>query len=158
MLNFRTKANKKNIVIFFLAALLASCSTPELQSVLMSESRDPFIGLAKADLPENDRTILSKASEDFKAVVAGKAPVHARFDESAPLPADGGTEFFVGDGYLLTVVKSISTFGSFHGIAYGPVINFERNFAPGNTSTISNIRVYSIEELKKLLDQKKIDF
>jgi hypothetical protein len=31
----------------------------------------------------------------------------------------------------------LSSFGQFHGIAHGPIIEFENSFAPGNTNVIS---------------------
>lgn len=75
-------------------------------------------------------------------MVAGKDPIHAQFDETAAVPSDGGTLFYVGRKYKLTVLNSLSSFGSFHGTAHGPVITFDESFAPGNTNLISSIRVY----------------
>ena len=80
-----------------------------------------------------------------------KKPIHAKIDEDAPLPSDGGTHFYKGDGYELTISISLSSFGAFNGTAYGPILNFDDKFAPGNTNQISDIRVYSNEELRKLL-------
>ena len=87
---------------------------------------------------------MQEASEDFCAVVSGKQPVYAKLDRDAARPADGGTSFYVGRKYKLTIVHSLSSFGGFNGTAHGQVITFEDAFAPGNTNVISNIRVYPL--------------
>ncbi|RDZ28047.1 hypothetical protein [Lysobacter silvisoli] len=111
------------------------------------------MGLDTATLPEADRRTLGEASADFQAVVAGKPPVHAVFDAQAPLPSDGGTTFYQGRGYRLTVLKSLSSFGSFHGVAYGPILRFDPPFAPGHTAEVSDIRVYSRDALAQRLER-----
>lgn len=111
----------------------------------------PFVGVDVSKLSARDGQVIKDASEDFRAVVQGKKPIHAKLDEDAPLPSDGGTHFYKGDGYELTVSISLSSFGGFNGTAYGPILTFDDKFAPGNTNRISDIRVYSNEELGKLL-------
>ena len=111
----------------------------------------PFIGVDLAKLPLEQRHIIQEASEDFRAVVQGRKPIHAKLDSDVPLPSDGGTTFYRGNGYNLTISLSLSRFGEFNGIAYGPIIRFDDTFAPGNTNQISDIRVYSDDELRKLL-------
>ncbi|MGO4551874.1 hypothetical protein AB4059_12310 [Lysobacter sp. 2RAF19] len=137
----------KLIVAMAIVLLAASC----VQTPQAPNSAGPFVGLDLPKLPEGDRRIITEASEDFRAVVEGKKPVHAVFDKDAPLPADGGTTFYQGKGYRLTILISLSDFGEVHGTAYGPVVEFERAFAPGNTSEISDIRVYSPEAFGKLM-------
>lgn len=131
-----------------LAAVSLSTAPPTTAGVT---AQGPFVGIELSKLSEDDRSVIVQASEDFRAVVAGRKPVHAVFDKEHPLPADGGTTFYKGNRYKLTIQRSISSFGSFTGIAYGPVLRFEQEFAPGNVSQLSDIRVYSFDELRKLL-------
>lgn len=114
-------------------------------------SPGPFIGVDLSRLLPEHRKIIQEASEDFLAVVEGRKPLHAKLDIDAPLPSDGGTTFYKGNGYNLTISASLSGFGGFSGVAYGPIIKFDDTFAPGNTNLISDIRVYSNDELRKLL-------
>ncbi|NUO76681.1 MAG: hypothetical protein HOQ32_11800 [Lysobacter sp.] len=128
--------------------LLGACAQPALAPVASS---GPFVGVDLSQLPERDRAIIREASEDFQAVVRGDKPVHAKFDEQAALPSDGGTTFYKGNGYDLTILVSMSGFGQFRGTAYGPILTFDSKFAPGNTNEISDVRVYSNEKLRELL-------
>jgi hypothetical protein len=109
-----------------------------------------FVGLDLAALPPQERQIFLQASEDFRAVAAGKKPIHAKVDASAPLPADGGTTFYKGLRYSLTVVQDLSDFGAFSGMVYGPVLTFDPEFAPGNSRTLSDVRGYSLPEFRRL--------
>lgn len=138
---------KASAVLAF-SFLLGACAQPAAVPVPAS---GPFVGVDLSRLPERDRTIIREASEDFQAVVLGKKPVHAKFDEDAPLPSDGGTTFYKGNGYELTVLASLSSFGQLNGNAYGPILKFDDKFAPGNTNEISDIRIYSNEQLRELL-------
>lgn len=139
----------KPIVILGIALLTVSCmQTPPPPPVA-----GPFVGIDWAALPEHDRRTLSEASADFNAVASGKKPVYAIFDEQAPLPSDGGTTYYQGKGYRLTILMSLSSFGAFRGTAYGPILRFDPPFAPGNTSEISDVRVYSRDALSKLLQR-----
>lgn len=136
-------------VALFFIVLVAGCSKPAPQLIASDPRAAPFIGL-DPKLPEATRKILAEASDDFLAVSAGKAPIHAKADTNAALPADGGTAFYVGTGYKLVVLKSLSSFGELRGYIYGPMIDFDESFAPGNMRSISNVRFYSHEELRKL--------
>ena len=126
------------------ALLLAGCNNSSFQPAAGTPCQTPFVNLAASGATPEDQVILREASEDFCAVVAGKKPIHAKFDETASLPSDGGTLFYIGRNYKLTVLNSLSGFGSFHGTAHGPIITFDESFAPGNTNEISNIRVYPL--------------
>jgi hypothetical protein len=141
-------------VIPFIALLfITACTLPKQQSTVSAQALGPFVGVNTAELSERDRQVILQASEDFSAVQKGKRPIHAVADRSHPLPADGGTTFYQGDGYKLTILKSLSSFGQFTGVAYGPILFFDTQFAPGNTSSISGVRVYSNEDLRKLLSE-----
>ena len=124
------------------ALVLTGCNSPRSASANSPACVLPFVDLETSDASRDDKQILREASEDFCAVVAGNKPIHAKFDASAALPSDGGTTFYIGHKYRLTVLRSISTFGSFDGEARGPIIKFDEPFAKGNTTEISNIRVY----------------
>jgi hypothetical protein len=143
----------KFIIALSILLLVTGCSKPSPQVISSNPKAMPFVGLSSTTLSDDDRKIIMEASDDFLSVVAGKKPVHAHVDEDADLPADGGTTYYVGAGYKLTVVKSLSSFGEFNGYVYGPKLTFNEDFAPGNVSTISDIRVYSDVELDRLLGE-----
>ena len=124
--------------------LLAGCNRSDFPQASSTPCQEPFVNLTTSGASQEDQAILREASEDFCAVVAGKEPIHAKFDESAALPSDGGTMFYIGRKYKLTVLNSLSGFGSFQGMAHGPIITFDESFAPGNAREISNIRVYPL--------------
>ncbi len=114
----------------------------------------PFQGVELDTRSPEQREIITRASEDFERVLQGKKPKNAALDEQAPLPADGGTLFYVGKGYRLTVIKSLSSFGStgegLQGHVYGPVLSFPKSFAPGNMSEVVSLRFYTNQQLQAL--------
>ena len=128
--------------------LLTGCGQEPARPPLSS---GPFIGIDLSKLSAPNRQILTEASEDFRAVVSGKKPIHA-VPDTTDAPSDGGTTFYRGNGYRLTRLLSFSGFGGVPANAYGPIIKFDREFAPGNTSEISDIRVYSSDELSKFIE------
>ena len=134
----------KEIALLTAIALLAGCNSSDFPPAHDVPCQTPFVDLASSGATTADQAILREASEDFCAVVAGKDPIHAKFDDAAPLPSDGGTKFYIGNRYKLTVLSSLSSFGSFNGTAHGPIIEFDDSFAPGNTNEISSIRVYPL--------------
>jgi hypothetical protein len=124
--------------------LLSGCNSPAFPPAANAACLAPFADLATSGASPDDQLVLREASEDFCAVVAGKAPIHAKFDKTAALPSDGGTLFYIGRKYKLTVLNSLSEFGTYQGTAHGPILTFDDSFAPGNTNTISSIRVYPL--------------
>ena len=98
---------------------------------------------------------LGQALDDFNAVLLGQPPVYATVDKNVPLPADGGTTFYKGDGYKLTIVKSLNGIMRgqeyVHGYVYGPVISFESDVMNGNFPSIQFLTFYTGEDLHKLL-------
>jgi hypothetical protein len=132
--------------------LLAGCTvSPASAPSQATFHASPFVGVDLSRLPAEERRIFSEAAEDFASVQRGRSPAHAVVDTKADLPADGGTNFYVGRGYRLTIVKSLSRFGSIDGYAYGPVIRFDSSFATGNIDTVSDVRFYSDDALRALL-------
>ena len=121
-------------------------------------SSGPFQGVDIGALSPSQREAIIQASEDFEQVLKGKRPTHAVLDEKAPLPADGGTHFFLGNGYKLTVMKSLSSFGgaqgSLHGYIYGPVVAFDKSLAPGSMPEVVSLRFYTSEQLQQLLSSR----
>jgi len=114
----------------------------------------PFQGVDLSALSPSQRKTIIQASEDFERVLKGKTPKHAVLDEEAPHPADGGTQFFIGKGYKLTIIQSLSSFGALNGYIYGPVISFSKPFAPGNMSDVVGLRFYTSEQLHRLQSSK----
>lgn len=111
----------------------------------------PFAGIDLYLLSRKERLIIGNANEDFTLVLTGKKPRHATFDKSAPLPADGGTTFWKADGYRLTIFQSISTFGTLDGFVYGPYIQFDEQFAPGNMNYVSSIRFLTLDQFNAMM-------
>lgn len=98
---------------------------------------------------------LQKSLDDFNAVLEGKPPIHAVVDREVPLPTDGGTTFYKGDGYKLTIVKSLNGIMRgkeyVHGYIYGPIITFQPDVMTGNFPNIQYLTFYTGEELRRLL-------
>jgi hypothetical protein len=97
---------------------------------------------------------LRAALEDFNAVLAYKKPIHARLGKG-PFLRDGGTLPYDGDGYKLTVVKSLFSLGKgnkdIDGYTYGPDLEL-RDIGIGNLSQVSRISFFPANVLKKLLE------
>jgi hypothetical protein len=110
---------------------------------------------AKTVFGETTCRRLQKALDDFNAVLVGNRPVHAKVDKDVPLPADGGTTFYKGDGYKLTIVKSLNGIMRgkeyIHGYIYGPIVSFEPDLMTGNFPSVQHLTFYIAEELQKLL-------
>jgi len=114
----------------------------------------PFAGIDPSLLSKKERLIIGNANEDFNLVQTGKKPLHAKVDREAPLPADGGTTFWKADGYRLTIFQSISTFGTLNGFVYGPHIQFDEHFAPGNMDYVSSIRFYTLDQFNSMMSKE----
>jgi len=112
-----------------------------------------FFGLDLQALAPPQRDALRQADADFRAVAAGRAPLHARIDTEAPLPADGGTRYYLGQGYRLTVLRRLSSIGAQTAIAYGPILQLdEALFAAATLPAISDVRLYTHAALGQLLE------
>jgi len=98
---------------------------------------------------------LQQALDDVNAVLEGKHPVHATADNDVPRPADGGTTFYKGDGYKLTIVKSLNGIMRgkeyVHGYIYGPIISFKPDVMTGNFPNVQYLTFYTGEELQRHL-------
>jgi hypothetical protein len=140
----------------FISIILISIST--IASANSSLSFGPFQGVDLNALSVSHRETIIQASEDFDLVQKGKVPKYAIVDKAAPLPADGGTSYFLGKGYKLTIMKSLSSFGgdqrSLSGYVYGPVITFSSPFASGNGSQVAGLRFYTSSQLQQLVASK----
>jgi hypothetical protein len=110
-----------------------------------------FVPGTAASLPPEVRKDLTAAFADFRAVLAGRSPVHATVDQTQPVPADGGTTFWLGSGYQLTVVKSLNSVAGVDGYMYGPVVTFASKLGNGNSPSISQISFYPSQALRDLL-------
>lgn len=126
-------------VAMSLVVATSACAEP----VVIDEREFSQIGSEMA-------TNIKEAMEDFDAVAEGRRPVHAKADAQAPLPLDGGTTYYLGRGYKLTILKSLASIGGVDGYFYGPNITFDEKTVVGNTQQVSLIKFYSLEAFKKL--------
>ena len=124
------------------------CTSAHAGEVLTS---GPFAGVDLAFLPKRQAEILRAANEDFVLVEQGNRPRNAVEDDEAPLPSDGGTKFYKGKGYRLTILQSLSGFGDLSGFVYGPIITFDDDFATGNTKTVQSVRFFTTKQLEELM-------
>jgi len=90
------------------------------------------------------------AKDDFDAVLSGKKPLHAVLDSKKPDLSDGGTTFYVGDGYTMVLKSTLTEQNGIKGYMYGPIITFENIKFEGRPKEMSDVRFYSVEELRKL--------
>ncbi|QNH17102.1 hypothetical protein HEP74_02243 [Xanthomonas sp. SS] len=121
-------------------------------SLPMSPLAGAFFGLDLQAFAPPQRDALRQADADFRAVAAGRAPLHARIDTEAPLPADGGTRYYMGEGYRLTVLRRLSSVGAQTVIAYGPILQLdEALFAAATLPAMSDVRLYAHAALEQLL-------
>jgi hypothetical protein len=97
---------------------------------------------------------MQEAEADFAAVLAGCSPTHAQVIKDAPLPADGGTRFYQGNGYRLTVVKMLVQAGGVSGFVYGPLLVFDSGVMSGNGNKIESTSFYSSSAMGRLLDKQ----
>jgi hypothetical protein len=125
-------------------------STPPTAPLLAD---GPFVGLDLGALSEPARHAFLEASQDFRDVLAGRAPSFAQPDLEAPLPADGGSRGYLGRGYALWVCRSLSSFGGVDGYVYGPVLSFDEDIAAGNQRSLADTRFYPAARLHALLAQ-----
>ncbi|WP_369938850.1 hypothetical protein [Xanthomonas medicagonis] len=119
----------------------------------MSPPAGAFFGLDLQALAPPQRDALRQADADFRAAAAGRTPLHARIDTEAPLPADGGTRHYLGQGYRLTVLRRLSCIGTQTAIAYGPILQLdEALFATATLPTVSDVRLYAPAALARWLE------
>ena len=126
--------------ILLTLVFLAGCNASDTRVATQCE---PFAGLTGTPGTVQDKALLKRASADFCAVLAGKTPPHARLDPGGG-PSDGGTLLYHGDGYTLTALRSLSSFGSVRGVIEGPVLTFTEPFAPGHTREITQTRFVAV--------------
>ena len=130
-----------NMIIATVVVLLF-CSSVYAQSVVIDTN-----SLSK--IADSVKTSVKEATDDFDAVLNGQLLLHAVVDAKIPLPADGGTTFYSGKGYRLTIVKSLATIGGINGYFYGPIIEFDNKVVQGNSNKISCVRFYSLTKFKE---------
>jgi hypothetical protein len=98
---------------------------------------------------ETERKI-AECMDDYRAILAGESPKHASSDKARPVPADGGTSYWIGDGYRITIMQSICHVGGVQGFMYGPVIELDRSLAVGNSNVISAVSFYTLDAWRSL--------
>jgi len=80
---------------------------------LRARNQEARINKKPEDMP------LQFAQEDFKAVLAGKAPIHAVHDDQKPDLSDDGTVFYKGLDYVLEIQKKLHYENGQDGYLYG---------------------------------------
>ncbi len=132
--------------LIIVICVLLSCLSVYAQSVVIDDN-----SLSKTD--DSIKECVREATDDFDAVINGNLPIHAAIDIKIPLPADGGTKYYIGKGYKLTIVKSLAYIGSVNGYYYGPIIIFDEQISSGNSNQISYVRFYSLDSFKEYFKQ-----
>ncbi len=94
--------------------------------------------------------IQAHAKADFDAILAGKKPIYAIPDKDKSDFADGGTTFYVGEGYALTLMSRLTQEKGVNGYTYGPILTFTSPDKSIKPKEMSSVRFYTLEELKKL--------
>jgi len=97
------------------------------------------------------RTSLAAGVVDFRAVLAGRRPPHAKADDSDPIPAEGGTKSYAGDGYDVIIVKSLARVAGIDGYMYGAVLLLGTKLALGSDPSVREVSFYPAASLLKLL-------
>lgn len=115
--------------------------------------KGPFSGINISILSKKNAKIIKEANEDYLLVKNGKKPKNAKIDTTAAFPGDGGTTYYKGNGYELTILKSLSSFGKLNGFVYGPIIVFNKKIASGNSNKVEFLRFYTMKQLKKLMKE-----
>ena len=89
-------------IIFLCAMILYGCQLSAGEVL----KEGPFSGVDLSALSTNQAAIIRNANEDFMLVQNGRAPSHAVIDQKADLLSDGGTTYWVANGFRLTIEKS----------------------------------------------------
>ena len=134
----------KYVILVFTLLVLPVCATAGEIFAFGGATPDP--AAAKS---------LHEAQEDFDAVLKGYKPTHAVVDTEAPRPTDGGTSYYKGSGYTLTIVQSLERVAGVDGYMYGPSLVLLPPLAGGNYSIISHVTFYSHETFGRLLREHK---
>jgi len=104
--------------------------------------------LGSATLSQATAPQLQKAAADFRAALSGLYPIHATQTVAF---TDGGTTIWQGDGYQITLCKSLTTVGEVHGYMFGPILKLEYPLAHGNRTEISHVTFYTYDALQAIL-------
>ncbi|MBP7999961.1 MAG: hypothetical protein KA314_03590 [Chloroflexi bacterium] len=106
--------------------------------------------LGSTTLSQTTAPQLQKAAEDFRAALSGLYPIHATQEVAY---TDGGTTIWQGDGYQMTLCKSLTTVGEVHGYMFGPILKLDYPLAHGNRTEISHVTFYTYESLQSFHKQ-----
>ena len=119
----------------------------------MHASGEPAV-VGKANWDARASRTMREALADYAAVIRGQNPIFAKLDRNQVFLYDGGSRSYVGHGYKLDVLQSLSTIAGVSGYVYGPSVSFDPAIAPGNTSTLTHYVFYTLDEFKKLRRRK----
>jgi hypothetical protein len=131
--------------------MTAKVETTTFEDLFHLTAEDAERALGKAKVAK-----LRAALEDFNSALAFKRPTHAKLGPG-PYLTDGGTLAFEGDGYSLTILKSLSSLGdaekaAVDGYIYGPMLRLKPELSGGNTSALSHLRFYPRDVLEKAFE------
>ena len=121
---------------------------------------DPFPFADLTVLDDERGEILRKAAEDFCLVTQGKGVRHASPDRSVALPSDGGSSYYKGDGYRLSIVQELNVIkggqgADLEGFMYGPILVLDEAVFPGVGTPQSAVRFYTFEAFRALFSGEK---
>ncbi|MDL5367191.1 hypothetical protein QSH18_16395 [Xanthomonas sp. NCPPB 2654] len=109
-----------------------------------------FPGIELQALAPAQRDALNQAAADFRVVAAGGVPRYALIDAEAPVPADGGTCYYQGQGYRLTVLRGLCTLGAQTTVVYGPILQLDETLFAPPLPPVSDVRLYAHDALRRL--------
>lgn len=133
---------KYSVMIIFIIANVCCAKTTERHQI---QNHTKLINIDKI---LSDSQMIKEIQADFDLAVNGAKPKFAKLESGL---LDGGTPFYKGKGYLLTIVKSIGRLGGVEGYYYGPIIKFKED---ENIKVMSNVSFYSKDKLDVLLKQR----
>ena len=134
-------------IIFFISLILFSFKGFSSMKKKIVPNQELFHIIDAKDFSTN---LNIKIEADFNSVINGKLPIHAISEKKVLL--DGGTSFYKGDGYKLTIYKKIITINNTKGFLYGPTFYI----GDGDLIGISKIEFYDTKAMSKLLKSEKL--
>lgn len=98
----------------------------------------PFKGIDPSKLDYTTGALILSASTDYQLALRYKNPIYAI--QSGTSFNDGGTRVYIGKGYRLILLSSISQVGKLKGISTGVRLIFDDDVAPGNNKEFAETR------------------
>lgn len=153
---------------------MKTCALIFLLSAFALKASEParLIAVDPTLFPEALRQHVIECNEDIAAILVGGVPVHATLGvadkkpdgsqrkeedgtvEKAVMRGDGGTRYYQGDGYRITVMKRWCEIGDVTGFLVGPEVIFEAPLDKNSSGEseplrISFVRFVAASEVRK---------